>query len=653
MVAQGLGRALSAPEALWAPLLAEGQSVGKDPADLTAASLLAATLAAAEREGLDAPVLLGHVYEATLSAPAKRRQGAFYTPAAVARGLVAVALDGLVGPAGPGGTGTSTGGESLPVVLDPAVGAGAFLLAAARQLRHTTGRSAGECVAAVRGCDIDANAVLVARCALAWWSWAEDGEITRPASSALRCADGLAGPLAGGPADQEATLVIGNPPFLNQLQGPTARSAGHRAQLQSRFGAAAKGYVDTATLFLLAGLDAVAPGGRVMLVQPESMLVASHGAAARAALARQGELEGLWVGGAGIFAAGVRVCAPLLRRKEGEIQRPAWLTPGPGGAPAPAPGPARSVRLWQGPDVTHSGRFDVDSPQRQADLLAGEWAPVLAASRGVPSVSIRRQPTLAELATATAGFRDQFYGLAPFVVEAVPAAAAAAGPSPSVPVRPGHGDELVPGLPAGALVTSGAIAVAANRWGQRPTRFAGQVWQRPVVDVAALESADPKLYRWVSQRLRPKLLVATQTKVLTAAIDPHGRCVPSVPVISVEPYEEDSLWLIAAVLWAPVVSVAASGRFAGAGLSAAALRLSARQVLSLPLPVDTVRWREAADGYRHVVERSEHDGRVHTGAGWSALAEPAWSAAGELMAQAYGIDVQTAALAHSWWRATM
>ena len=48
-------------------------------------------------------------------------------------------------------------------------------------------------------------------------------------------------------------LVIGNPPFLNQLEAATAHDRSHAAVLKERFGAAATGYADPSALFLLIG----------------------------------------------------------------------------------------------------------------------------------------------------------------------------------------------------------------------------------------------------------------------------------------------------------------------------------------------------------------------------------------------------------------
>src|SRR5690606_33049854 len=76
-------------------------------------------------------------------------------------------------------------------------------------------------------------------------------------------------------------LVIGNPPFRAQLQRETALSAEERAALADAVGSVAKGYADTASMFLVRACEMAAPGGRVALIMPLSYLAARDAAASR------------------------------------------------------------------------------------------------------------------------------------------------------------------------------------------------------------------------------------------------------------------------------------------------------------------------------------------------------------------------------------
>ena len=196
-----------------------------------------------------------------MRSPSHRRElGAFYTPADVADRLVEQAL--------PAGT---------PRVCDPACGDGAFLLAAAR---HLEARGIDRVTVATEllwGIDVDADAVSRAwRVISEWAGVAPDGHVI--------VADGLTHEGWHGTFD----AVVGNPPFLNQLEKATARRASHR------WADVAGPYADTAFLFLLAALDLVRPGGRIALIQPQSLVAARDARGIRHAVQQRAALVGMW-----------------------------------------------------------------------------------------------------------------------------------------------------------------------------------------------------------------------------------------------------------------------------------------------------------------------------------------------------------------------
>ena len=451
--------------------------------------------------------------------PARRRAlGAFYTPADVADRLVARVL--------PPGT---------PRVCDPACGDGAFLLAAARHL-HERG-IARRTIAAdlLWGIDVDPTAVEAASDAIAAWAGASPG-------AHLTVADGL--DHVGWSAQFDA--VVGNPPFLNQLELATARTTAHR------WPAIAGPYADTAFLFVLAALELVRDGGRVCLIEPQSIVSARDARTIRDEITRRAALVGMWTCDESIFDASVRVCAPVLvkgARSTGHVAR------------------------WTGREFRDAAA---------ARVQGSTWSAAL--TRDVPMIDFAHDGRLGDLVTATAGFRDQFYGLAPYVVD--------------------RADSDLP-----QLVTCGAIDPNRSRWGDRPLRFAGRRWMHPRVDADRI--APGSLRRWVQDRLTPKVVLATQTRVLEAAVDTEGQWVPSTPVVAVHA-QRDDLFRVAAVLSAPPVSAWAASSYAGVALAADAIKLSARQVLEIPLPSDHRRWNEAA----HALQRDElaHAARLMTAA---------------------------------------
>ena len=82
----------------------------------------------------------------------------------------------------------------------------------------------------------------------------------------------------------------------------------------------------------------------------------------------------------------------------------------------------------------------------------------------------------------------------------------------------------------------------------------------------------------------PKVLVASQTRIVEAVADPCGGWLPGVPVTSVVPIGDTTVWELAAVLTSPVASAAAWHAAAGTGLSARAIRLGPAALASLPWP---------------------------------------------------------------------
>jgi hypothetical protein len=403
------------------------------------------------------------------------------------------------------------------------------------------------------GADIDPLAVAVTQAGIALWSGG-----TAPAPGHLVVSDTLGQGSGAWPAPPPAgfDVVIANPPFQGQLSRTTARRADEAVRLRERFGGAAAPYVDTAALFLLVASELARPGGRMALVQPQSVVASRDARGVRELLAHRARLVELWAPPERLFEAKVHVCVPVLERSQPDRERPGSAAGGGG-----AQGKALPGREPSGPDGLIG-----------ADDAAGEWSSRWADARGIPRVHLGGPGTVADMATARAGFRDEYYGLVGHIVEA--------GPDPRAP-----------------LVTSGLIDLGRSSWGERPARFAKRRWGRPEVDLVSLRGADRRVSEWVDGVRRPKVVVASQTRVVEAAIDQDGTWVPSTPVVSVMPLEVGRLAHVAAVLCAPPVSAWAARRAAGTALSAEAMRISAGLLLAVPLPSDPMAWDEATRAF--------------------------------------------------------
>lgn len=443
---------------------------------------------------LGEPGDLGRLHEELITPGERSARGAWYTPAWLAELLVASAVD------------------RVGVVVDPTCGGGAFLLAAADRLASLGAAPADVVMTLLWGADIDPLAVAVSEAALWWWS-AQRGS---PAVAAGR--------LVSGDALVDVTIpacaaVVGNPPFLGQLKSTTAVDDVRRRALRARWGDVVRPYTDVAWLFLLAAVDALEADGTVAMVQPQSLIGARDAGAVRAVIDDRATLEDCWIDDGDAFAAGVRVCAPVLRRIGTSVS------------------------------------------------AANDWNAALVSARGIPHAPLQGEHRLGDLAQVVAGFRDEYYGLVAAVTEHVGA-----------------------GEPARPLVTVGAVDPLRRRSG--PMRFAKARWTTPAVDPSA--TTNGRAHRWVAVQAAPKLIVATQTKVIEALVDSGGGLVASVPAIVVVPHDPADLWRLAAALHAPVASAWMLRRTAGTALAADACKPTAAALAALPLPINDERWETAA-----------------------------------------------------------
>ena len=232
--------------------------------------------------------------------------------------------------------------------------------------------------------------------------------------------------------------------------------------------------------------------------------------------------------------------------------------------------------------------------------LIPTWTELAAEAMGVPSVHLRGEQ-LSTIADCTAGFRHEFYEVANATIEQ---------------------DSRTESANFPRLITVGLIDPARLLWGERAARIAGTTFTHPVVDVS-------KLVKEFALRKRPKILVATQTRIIEAVADYDGSLWPSVPVISALPLRdgEEAMDLLLAAVLAPPASVWAARQAAGTARSPGAVRLSATQLELLPLPTNSEQWR----------------------AGAAQLRAGELEAAAVTLTDAYGLDQSEQTAVLNWW----
>jgi SAM-dependent methyltransferase len=268
------------------------------------------------------------------------------------------------------------------------------------------------------------------------------------------------------------------------------------------------------------------------------------------------------------------------------------------------------VDLWVEAEPAFDGAVPVCAPvlQRRAPTVRSgpaappPWTAPLADARGVPGVELAGERLLGDVAGVHAGFRDEFYGLAAAVTE---------------------------GGPGLRLVTAGTID-PCRHLADRAVRFAGRSWRDPRADPAGL---DGRARRWAELQAGPKVLVATQTRVLEAVADPDGVLLASVPVLCVRPHEPESLWHLVAALHAPAATAWLLRRTIGTARSGDACKPTVAVLGALPLPAPGPAWDRAAELAQRCTE----------GAG--SLTE-----LGEAADAAYGVDDPSL---FAWWVARL
>jgi hypothetical protein len=472
---------------------------------------------------------------ATSEKEARQRQGAFYTPPM----LVDFILDHTLAPW------QAAHSPAIPTVLDPSCGTGRFLLAAGKRLVAARQAQTGECETTawqhvgpgLLGLDSDPIAT-------AWLS----GRLTslaggEPAAAAgIRTEDALG---AHGMSALEADIVVGNPPFGSPLKTASHAEA---ARVAARdFGGPTGRYTDLAAIFLGLAQKAVTKHGYLGMVQPLSVLAARDAAPIRTALLETCTLTAAWASSRHVFDASVYTCAVVFKR-------------------TPTTGHFRVERYRDLPvQPCHPILI------RPTD---DSWSPLATAAIGFPDLPLYQTTgTLGDFCEATADFRDQYYGLKPAIEEC--------GNSIDADVVP--------------VVTTGVLDAARCHWGQRPIRLLGQVWSRPGIRVPALSAS---MQSWAASRLVPKVMLPTQTRTLEPVLDTSGRWLPSVPIITITTKDPHDLPRIGAVLACPLISLLAVHRSLGTARNPKAIKLSARDVLTLPTPADTSAWDAGARSFR-------------------------------------------------------
>ena len=488
---------------------------------------------------------------------ARHTAGAFYTPEDLVRHAVSETLGPLL-------EGRSPGEAAELRIVDPACGAGAFLLGAQRFLLDWyAARSPVPLTAEDRlritarslfGVDVDPLAAHAARLVLALGALddrADEGALRAAverlsesvqAGDALldvdsghtsafdwrRCFAGVFERPRGG-----FDAVLGNPPYID-----AETMARHHVELRryaSRRYRTASGNWDLFCVFIERALELLRPGGRHAFVVPNKLASAAYASAARRELGARGQVVSIWDHAeAGRFDASVY---PIVYVFE---------------AHGDAPGPGRRTRVVRGAGAPAS--FEVSLPADGSPwpvFTSGEAPGLLQRLAHLPRLS-----DLAELSGAATV--AEAYTLAPLLTSQ-------ASPEP--------GDLRV--------VNSGTIDPFRALWEERPLRYLGRSIPCPVLPRGRRGLLPP---RRLTQTERPKVIVATMTQRLEAVADEAGELLAAKSTVLVFPAPGVSVACVAALLNSRLLTQLFREAFGGNTLRGGYLRVGPKELGALPFP---------------------------------------------------------------------
>lgn len=368
----------------------------------------------------------------------RKATGAYYTPPALVRLLLDHALRG-----------------SMNNALDPACGAGDFLIAVKDRL---------PCAQLV-GVDIDLAAVARCRAAV-------------PGADVYH-ADALLDP-PGALRPASFDLVIGNPPFVNAIEG----DLDHLKQpLRARF-PDVRGAADLAHYFLRQAIDLVRPGGRVALVLPRAILNSPAARTIRANLPVHLRPNMIYAPERCDFFPGAAVFVCLL-----------------------VLGPEPRCRVSTDADPATAQFHDVPTP-------IGEhwWA---AAQGSVPcEAPDSRAPLSSQFEVVASMTAGEAYDVLPHLVES----------------------EFGPGM---KFTTTGLIDPRRCLWGARRCRYLRQDFRFPRVPELTTPGLSPSLTRRLALARRPKILIAGLARRIEAFLDAAGEHLGAVSTFSISHPKDD------------------------------------------------------------------------------------------------------------------
>jgi adenine-specific DNA-methyltransferase len=447
----------------------------------------------------------------------RRARGVFYTPVEIAKWIVEQTYGPLLC--------EWNGAEPPPRLLDPACGAGVFLIAARHLLEarcQQLGLSSGEqevtIARAIFGIDIDAPTVNTAQ-----------QQTNLPASN-LKCADALTESDLG-----SFDVVVGNPPYVSIREMARSHTPEYVNGLRERF-QTARGNFDLYVLFIERALQLLKPGGHLGLIVPNKWATLDYASKLREMLLRETSLEQIVdLSTLRVFPqAGTYPQIIVLQRQPAATDHCLRISH------------VTDFAGFQRPNSENQSRWIPQaSLQSRAFVLGNEI-------RVEDRVATLPLESIATLHSGASGYSANL--LAAELRES---------------------DSTSDNCEAVDFIVSGNIDRYAIHSGN--VRFLNQTWQRPCLSLhsTAITAAKVRLYR------EPKIVLSGMSRRLEAAYDEQG-CALGVQVYAAAEMNVEPFYLLG-VLNSKLLSYLFRERFGAKCLAGGYLSVNKGQLAQLPI----------------------------------------------------------------------
>jgi hypothetical protein len=322
--------------------------------------------------------------------------------------------------------------------------------------------------------------------------------------------------------------VVGNPPFVNAIEGAIARTVKRFLSFSRR---QLTGTADLAYYFLDLANDVASEAGTVGLIQPKTFLNTDSVMALRESLLRHRPPTLLYipVGGDFFEGASAYVCIVTLQRRNECLV-----------SDATSPDTAQ----WVHGTVVESNWWQA------AQRILRHFNP----QADVPRVALETHfAVLASMTTADA------YAVKPFIVD---------------------GKES----PHLRLITTGLIDPGVCLWGDTPCRYLGDAYAFPTVRNASTMAG--ALVRRLDAARRPKVLIAGLCNRMEAFVDTEAQCIGAVSTFSVFHPQDDVHALKRLCEWlnSPEATGQVRAQLGAASVAGGYMTLKKRTIQQLGIP---------------------------------------------------------------------